>query len=485
MSYALYQDPMQSQPMVIPANGIGNRLTPESWSLKDPALLRHVLATMITLRNLFHFYLCWRQIRKCTIRIEPPPELQGVMSKEQFKTAKNEEMHAVENMMVAYIFDAILSCIELYLSVFPMLWRLVMKIYSIVDDLIWQSIAFVALFSTYMVIRTLPQIFYSRMFLTPFYDPQREKSLPLVGLLCSFTLLVVLLQVGLVPLTAIFLVIETTSSRFFLLWIWGVLILISSIAILSFCLFGLPCLGAKVKAPVDENLKNVLQDILQKFGFKPEHIYILRTFQNMSPTAYAWGCYCYRRVFIMESLLLNHGKPVAQLQEEDVGKGLEDNQLEAYIAHELFHWRSQDVLKAFAIIHVTLLIYFLLFGTVYRQDVLYEAAGFQSKFYPPIVGYWLVYKYVMPLYLTITNWIIFYVLRYLEYEADLKVWKLGYGAPYVDALVKLFGDSPTYPYMDDWYLMWYRYRPTTLLRIRRLDKMVTRISLRRQTRGTV
>lgn len=204
----------------------------------------------------------------------------------------------------------------------------------------------------------------------------------------------------------------------------------------------------------------------------------------MSPTAYAWGCCCYKRLFIMESLLLNHGKPVAQLHEEDVGKGLEDNQLVAYIAHELSHWRSLHVLKAFGIIHVTLLIYFLLFGTVYRQDVLYEAAGFQSNFYPPIVGYWLVYKYVMPLYLTITNWIIFYVLRYLEYDADLKVWKLSYGPAYIDALIKLFGDNPTFPYMDNWYLMWHRYRPTTLLRIRRLDKVVTRISLRRPTRMT-
>ncbi|XP_023163643.2 CAAX prenyl protease 1 homolog [Drosophila hydei] len=474
MSYALYQDPMQGQPMVIPKDsGIGVQLTPEHWSLYDPVLLRHMLATMNTLRNLFHVYLCWRQIRLCTTYDEPPPELANVMSIEQFETAKIEEMYTAEYKMVEYIFDAILSCMELYFCILPAIWRLIINTYSIVDDLIWQSIAFVAAFSGYMVLRRLPEILYSRFFLAPWYDPRQEKSLPLVGLLCSFPLLFVILQLGLVPLTAIFLEIEKTGKTWFWLWIWSLLILLSAIALIAFCVFGLPLLGAKVKDPAAvADLQHILKDVLKTFGFRPESIHIVRTFHSMSATAYVWGCCFYKRVYIMKTLIFNQGKPASELLHPDeVGKGLQNNQLVAYIAHEMCHWRQVHVLQAFIVIHTTLLIYFLIFGTVYRQTVLYEASGFHPIYFPPIVGYWLVYKYVMPLYLTITNWINLYFLRYLKYAADKKTWEMGYGPVFVDALVKLFGDNPTYPYVDKLYLMWHRYRPTTLMRIRRIKRL--------------
>lgn len=453
--------------MVVQYTGIGFQMVPNSLSLSDPIFLRHILVTMCVVRNLFHVYLCWRQLRLCQWAKEPPSEMQGTMSMAEFQTAKVEEGYAVEQKLLSYIFDAIFSCIELYLGVLPFLWRVIISSYSIVDDLIWQSIAFVALFSFYMVLRGLPLVFYAKLVLEPFYEVSRDKSVPLVGLLCSFALLVVLLQVALIPLTTIFLFIESNGGTYFVLWIWGFLFIVSLLLFAIFNLYGISFIGQQTKLPAGP-LNNALKDLLQVFKFPTDSVYVIRTVHTTSPTAYAWGCWCRKHVVILENLLWNQGRPEAELHPDEVGRGLEDDQIVAYIAHELSHWHYQHCLLIFCMVHATLLMYLILFGTCYRQLVLYEAAGFPQTFYPPIIGYWLVYKYVMPLYLTITNWIVFYFLRKFEFAADKYTWKLGYSSAFISALLKLYNDNHVFPYVDPWFLMWHRMKPTSMQRIKNL-----------------
>ncbi|EDW29442.1 GL22777 [Drosophila persimilis] len=102
-----------------------------------------------------------------------------------------------------------------------------------------------------------------------------------------------------------------------------------------------------------------------------------------------------------------------------------------------------------------------------------------AQLLPDIVGYWLVYKYVMPPYLTVSNWIVFYFIRHSEYRADNEAWRMGYGHSLREALLKLFADHSVFPFDDHWYLMWYRTRPSCLQRIRNLQRLDlgTRLSM--------
>ncbi|KAL7729406.1 hypothetical protein ACLKA6_008970 [Drosophila palustris] len=447
-------------------------MVPDAFSLADPVFLRHILVIMCVVRNLFHVYLCWRQLRLVQWVRELPVEMQDAMTSEEFQVAKIDEGYAVEQKLIAYVFDAIFSCMELYFGILPALWRVIISAYSIVDDLIWQSIAFVGLFTCYMVFRKLPLVFYAKLVLEPFYEISPDKSIPLVGLLCSFALLIVLLQVGLIPLTTIFLFIESHGGRYFVLWIWGFLFLTSLLLLLIVNLYGIGLIGKQTKLPAG-SLNDALQDLLPKFKFPTDCVYIFRTFYAYNATAYALGCLCKRQVVILEHLLMNQGRPESELQEDEIGRGLNDDQLVAYIAHELSHWYYQHHRIAFFMVHATLLIYLLIFGLCYRQTVLFEAAGFPSTFYPPIVGYWLVYKYVMPLYLTITNWIIFYFMRKFEFAADKYTCQLGYSSGFISALLKLFSDYRIFPYVDPWFLMWHRVKPASLQRIRNLMQLQT------------
>ncbi|XP_034484423.1 CAAX prenyl protease 1 homolog [Drosophila innubila] len=472
MGYSLYQDPMQSQPIEVLYTGIGYRWAPDSFSLSDPVFLRHILVMMCVVRNMFHVYLCWRQLRLCQWVKELPSEMQSAMSKEDFQLAKVDEGHAVEQKLLSYIFDAIFSCFELYLGVLPALWRVIIRFYSIVDDLIWQSIAFVWLFTSYMVLRGLPLVFYTKLVLEPFYDVSPDKSIPLVGLLCSFALLIVLLQVALIPLTTIFLFIESHGGSYFVLWIWGFLFVTSLLLYVLINLYGISFFGQQSKLP-EGALSNALKDLLPKFEFPTDCVYVIRTFSSNNATAYAFGCFCRRQVVILENLFWNHGRPESELRPEEIGKGLTDDQLIAYIAHELSHWYFQHSRKVFCMAHATLLMYLIIFGTCYRQSVLYEAAGFPKTFYPPIVGYWLVYKYVMPLYVTITNWIVYYFMRRFEFAADKYTCKLGFSSELISALLKLFSDYRMFPYVDPWFLMWHRIKPSYLHRVKKLIRMQT------------
>ncbi|KAH8359096.1 hypothetical protein KR093_004249 [Drosophila rubida] len=467
--YSLYQYPMQSQPMEIVYSGIGLRMLPNEFSLDDPVFLRHLLVMMCVIRNIFHMYLCWRQLRLAQWSKEVPREMQSGMSAQVFLEIRDEESFAVEQQLMSYLFDAIFSIIELYFGVLPFLWRIIISCYSIVDDLVWQSMAFVSLFSCYMVLRGLPLVFYTKLVLVTFYNVSEEKSYPLIGVLCSFTLLVVLLQVGLFPLTVIALAIEKAGGYYFSLWIFGFLFAVTLILLVAFNLYGFRCIGKMKKAP--GGLQNTLADVLKKFKFPSDCVYILRTFDGAAETAFACGCCCTKHVVIFESLLLNRGRPETEVHPDDVGLGLKDDQVVALVAHELSHWHYKHLIINFCLIHITLLIYLMLFGICYWYPPLYQAAGFPVTFYPPIVGYWLVYKYLMPLYLTITNWILFFMMRYFEYKADAYITKMGYGTAFCSALVKLAVDNQVFPYVDTWYLMWHRTKPPELQRIKNIARL--------------
>lgn len=462
--YSLYQDPMQSQPLQIPTEGIGMQMLPDKFSLSDPILLRHVLCFMIVVRNLFHAYLCWRQLYVCDSSSGPPRIVAKVMTQENYDKSKAVEMLNVEQHLDGYLIDAVFSCIELFCGILPFMWRLVITCYRTVDDYVWQNIVFMGLLATYMILRGLPLMFYRKFVLEPFYRQNPSNSLPVVGLLCTYALLVLLIQVVLIPFTTVFIFIEQNGGTFFVLWIWGFVFTVTCIFFVLCYIFGIPVLGKATQLPPNE-ISDGLTVVLDLFQFPKDCVYYLRTPNIITPTVYAWGFWRFKRVYIVENIVYNMGRDEKDLHPDDIGKGLLNFQLDAYIVHELSHWHFHHLIKLFVILQITLLVYLIIYGVCYQIGVLYEAAGFPPHFYPPIVGYWLVYKYVMPVYLTVTNWLIFYIARKFEYKADAYTLMQGYAKPLKSALLKLSSDNLNFPYVDNWYMMWNRCKPTYVQRI--------------------
>ncbi|XP_016955262.3 CAAX prenyl protease 1 homolog [Drosophila biarmipes] len=466
-TFALYEDPLHGEHLVISGYEIGMEMVPGKADISDPVLLRHVLCLIIMVHNCFHLVLFCRQIKLCKKSNAPPQQLDGIMSPEAFEASKDKQLHASYLEVFHLVLDTLYSCLDLYLSTLAYIWKLTVGWYRYADD-IWLNVTFMTLFSTYLVIRMLPSLFYEKLVLDPKFNVDPEKSPPLVGMICALAFIVVFLQIAIIPFTAIFMALQELNVWYCILLVWLILVAMSLVILGFVGIFGVPCLG-KSRRMEDSEIDDDLRDVLDTSSF-PGRVYMVRTFHEGRPTAWVMGVCCCLRLDIHDNLKLNRGLASDDLDSGQVGAGLKDDQLAAFVVHQLAHWHLWHVTKALALIWLNLLIYLVLFGLCYNWQTLYSSAGF-TALYPKTVGFWLVYKYLMPIYHDISTWIVFFFIRHFEYAADAYVVRWGYGPPMRAALLKLFADDNEFPNVDHWYLMWHRLRPSILQRIENLQRL--------------
>ncbi|XP_017089901.1 CAAX prenyl protease 1 homolog isoform X1 [Drosophila bipectinata] len=464
----LYEDPIQGVPLRIIGDGIGTKMIPDTWSLSDPILLRHVLVLVVLVNAAFHVVLCCRQLKMCNTKRKPPYEMGGVMSAEAFQESKDREMHSVWLLLTGYVCDAFFSIMDLYFGILAGIWNVCVSWYSHAD-LVWLNMAFMSLFTIYMVLRLLPQLFYEKLSLDPDYNVDPEKTPPLMGLLCTLAFVAVFLQLIVIPVTVIFVYIEQNTHWLFSVVVWVFLLLVTILVMALMGFFGVPCLGRSYKME-QEVMDDELLSVLGRFNFRLDRIHLVHTFHVGRPTAWVLGCCCCLRLDIHDNLKFNRGLAVDDLPSTHVGSGLGEEELAAFVAHQLAHWKMRHVPKAVVLIHLILLIYLIIFSYASTLNTLYKAADF-TDFYPQMIGYWLVYKYLLPPVHLIATWIVLYFLRHFEYHADSYTYHMGYGSPMKKALLKLFADSFVYPYIDHAYLMWHLTQPSTIQRILHLQQL--------------
>ncbi|XP_017005943.2 CAAX prenyl protease 1 homolog [Drosophila takahashii] len=466
-TFALYEDPLHGEHLVISGYEIGLNMVPDKMKISDPILLRHILCLLIVAHNCFHLILCRRQLKLCKRSNDPPSLMDDSMSPEAFEVSKDKQLHTSYLEVFNLILDTIYSCLDLYLSTLAYFWKITVGWYRYADD-IWLNVTYMTMFSTYLVIRMLPSLFYEKLVLDPKFNVDPEKSPPLVGMICALAFVVVFLQIAIIPFTAIFMAIQELNVWYCILLVWLILVGLS-LFILGFVgIFGVPCLGKSRKLE-DADINDDLKEVLHSFKF-PGRVYLVHTFQIGRPTAWVMGCFCCLRLDIHDNLKLNRGLDSDDLDSGEVGAGLKDEQLAAFVAHQLAHWHLRHVAKALALIYLNLFIYLVLFGLCYNWQTLYWAAGF-TPLYPKTVGFWLVYKYLMPVFRDISTWMVFFFIRHFEYAADAYVVRRGFGSAMKAALLKLFTDDNEFPYVDHWYLMWHRLRPSILQRIQHLQRL--------------
>ncbi|KAH8379528.1 hypothetical protein KR009_005435, partial [Drosophila setifemur] len=463
----LYGYPMMGERQIILGEGIGFEYRPTNWSFSDPVLLRHILCLVIVIHYSFHVGLCCRQLKMCKKKTEPPDVMEGIMSQEAFLASKDKELHAVWLQLTSYILDGLFSIMDLYFSTLAFLWKIAVAWYGYAD-IIWLNVTFTTLLSIYLVIRIVPLVLYEKLSLDPAYNVVPEKAQPLVGLICTLAFLAVFLQMAIVPITTIVMLIDRAVGWYAILGVWCFVVLLS-LAILGFIgLFGVICVG-RIQRLDESQINEDLRTVLEHFHFPLHRVHMVHTFHVGAPTAWVIGCCCCLRLDIHDNLKLNRGLAMDDVPADHVGAGLNDEQLAAFVAHQLAHWKLWHVAKTSGLIYFSLLIYLMIFAISHKFQALYQAAGFTAS-YPHVIGYWLVYKYLMPPYHLINTWIVYYLIRHFEYHADEYVCRMHFGSSMRSALLKLFADSRVFPYVDHGYLMWHRSRPSSLQRIMNLNR---------------
>ncbi|KAH8240070.1 hypothetical protein KR032_010804, partial [Drosophila birchii] len=464
---ALYEHPSLGEPLSISGYSIGMEMVPDTWSFDDPVFLRHFLCLMILVKGIFHVILCLRQLSLMRKSEAPPPEMEGVMSLEQFKNSKDKAYHSVQLELFNMCADMVYSCLDLYLCTLAAIWKITVAWYRFASN-IWLNVVFMSLFTTYIIIRRTPSLFYEKMVLDPKYNVDPKKSMPLVGQICGLALIVVFMQIGVIPLTAILMTLAKLEIWVFVFVSWLVVVIVTFIIHLLTGILGVPCLG-KSRILDSSEMNKHLTVVLRSFKYIGK-VFVVNTFYLGRPTAWVMGCCCCLRLDIYDNLMLNRNIDTENLPSNQVGAGLNDIQLAAFVAHQLAHWRLSHVTKSLIMFHLCLMTYLVIFGFCYKWQLMYTAAGF-THVYPYVVGYWLVYQYLMTPIRTACIWIVYYFLRHFEFTADNYVWRRGFGIPMKAALLKLFADDLVFPYTDYVYLMWHQYKPSILQRIWNIHRL--------------
>lgn len=109
------------------------------------------------------------------------------------QASKDKQLHASSLEIFNIAMDTLYSCLDLYLCTLAFLWKLTVGWYHYADST-WLNVTFMTVFSTYLVVRKLPSLFYEKLVLDPRYNVDPEKTPPLLGLICALVFVVVFLQ---------------------------------------------------------------------------------------------------------------------------------------------------------------------------------------------------------------------------------------------------------------------------------------------------
>jgi len=149
--------------------------------------------------------------------------------------------------------------------------------------------------------------------------------------------------------------------------------------------------------------------------------------------------------------------------------GCNDDEVLAVLAHELGHWKLNHVMKNLMIAQINLLLCFLVFASLYKNQTLYQAFGFNSQ--PVFIGLFIIFQYIFSPYNEVLNFLMTCLSRRFEFQADSFAKKLNKAADLRSSLIKLNKDNLGFPVYDWLYSSWYHSHPPLLQRIRALGKI--------------
>ncbi|EDW10635.1 CAAX prenyl protease 1 homolog isoform X1 [Drosophila mojavensis] len=442
----------------------------DTWPKIDPRILLYLMMVVLFLDHIWEIILAKRQQLTCLNAIMVPEPLRDIIPPEIFHRARVYELHKMELFIWKNIIDLIVSLLELYFGFYPFVWGLAASTLApLTRRELWISLIFVFYLTIYISLRCLPILIYDKCILELRYGTHRRfpcYMYLLMGLLC-----IILAQIILAPLTLLIVFSVQIMGFFFFLYFWLMWAAFTLFLVFFLPYLCVPCIGVQRRLPSGSPLYADVQVVCDQTGFPMNRVFIIQTKSMQYSNAYFYGSCCLKRIVIFDTLLLNKGQPVTQLQPYEIGRGLTNPQVVAVVAHELGHWKSGHFYKATLIMKLHFLLTMVLFGLFFHCPYLYEAVGFAPGVWPIIVGFLIVLRFALTPYLTLANFLMLWNLRRFEYAADRFAHRLGYSLLLRSALMKIYADHMSFPVYDTCYARWHHTHPTILQRLAYQQKL--------------
>jgi len=262
------------------------------------------------------------------------------------------------------------------------------------------------------------------------------------------------LGIGLPILALILWVMDSIGD---LWWVYAWLIVMSFSLLMSW-LF--PTLIAplfnKFTPMEDGSLKQRIQGLLQRCGFNSQGIFIMDGSRRSGHgNAYFTGLGNNKRIVFFDTLI----------------KSLDEEELEAVLAHELGHFKCKHVIKMLIASSIMTLISFALLGWLIIQDWFFEGLGVTTHSNAVAL---LLFMLVSPVFTSFMQPISAYFQRKFEFEADDFATQHAQGSKMVSGLVKLYEENASTLTPDPLYSAFHYSHPPAAIRIAHIqEKMQT------------
>lgn len=253
-----------------------------------------------------------------------------------------------------------------------------------------------------------------------------------------------------VPILALILwVMESVGA---LWWFWAWLIILSFSLLMSWLFPTVIAPLFNKFTPMQEgSLKDRIQGLLARCGFNSQGIFIMDGSKRSGHgNAYFTGLGNNKRIVFFDTLV----------------ESLDEEELEAVLAHELGHFKRKHVIKMLCASSVMSLIGLAVLGWLINQPWFYAGLGVEQ---PSNAAALLLFLLVSPAFTFFMQPISAYFQRKFEFEADDFAASNAKAAKMISGLVKLYEENASTLTPDPLYSAFHYSHPPAAIRIAHLE----------------
>jgi len=259
------------------------------------------------------------------------------------------------------------------------------------------------------------------------------------------------------PLLALILWVMDSIGSLWWLWAWAILI---SFSLLMSWLFPtvIAPLFNKFTPMEAGTLKDRIQGLLERCGFNSQGIFIMDGSKRSGHgNAYFTGMGKNKRIVFFDTLI----------------ESLDDEELEAVLAHELGHFKCKHVIKMLVASSITTLISFAILGWLITEPWFFSGLGVDYVSQYSNAAALLLFTLVSPVFTPFMQPISAYFQRKFEFEADDFAANNAKATKMISGLVKLYQENASTLTPDPLYSAFHYSHPPAAIRIAHLEEKMT------------
>ncbi len=260
------------------------------------------------------------------------------------------------------------------------------------------------------------------------------------------------LGIGL-PILALILWVMDSIGELWWLYAWAI---IMSFSLLMSWLFPtvIAPLFNKFTPMQDGSLKDRIQSLLQRCGFNSQGIFIMDGSRRSGHgNAYFTGLGNNKRIVFFDTLV----------------NSLDEEELEAVLAHELGHFKCKHVIKMLVASSIMTLISFAVLGWLITQAWFFDGLGVATHSNAAAL---LLFMLVSPVFTIFMQPISSYFQRKFEFEADEFATRHAQGRKMISGLVKLYEENASTLTPDPLYSAFHYSHPPAAIRIAHIEEKI-------------